>query len=225
MDNVRKHFEDEAQDFDSIILKLIPGYVQMVEALVSALPFHKMALIQGIDLGCGTGTVTQAVLNAFPNAQFSCLDIAENMVRVARSKLRSHPSVRYLVDNFSNFEGRYEVVVSSLALHHLVSEDDKRQFYRRIYGALLPGGAFYNADIVLGSSQFLQEAYMRQWHAFMRRQIPNREIEEKWIPKYETEDYPARLMDHLAWLAEAGFSDVDVVWKRSHFAVYGGVKR
>lgn len=225
MDNVREHFEEEAQDFDGIILKLIPDYAQMMEALVSALPFRKEALIQGIDLGCGTGTVTQAVLNTFPNAQFSCLDIAENMIRMARLKLRNHPNVRYLVGDFSNFEGRYDVVVSSLALHHLMTEDDKRQFYRRIYGALLPGGAFYNADIVLGSSQFLQESYMRQWRAFMRRQIPDREMEEKWIPKYESEDYPARLMDHLAWLAEAGFSDVDVVWKRSNFAVYGGLKR
>lgn len=225
MDNVREHFEEEAQDFDGIILKLIPDYAQMMEALVSALPFRKETLIQGIDLGCGTGTVTQAVLNTFPNAQFSCLDIAENMIRMARLKLRNHPNVRYLVGDFSNFEGRYDVVVSSLALHHLMTEDDKRQFYRRIYGALLPGGAFYNADIVLGSSQFLQESYMRQWRAFMRRQIPDREMEEKWIPKYESEDYPARLMDHLAWLAEAGFSGVDVVWKRSNFAVYGGLKR
>ena len=225
MDNVREHFEEEAQDFDGIILKLIPDYAQMMEALVSALPFPKMAVIQGIDLGCGTGTVTQAVLSVFPQAQFSCLDIAENMIQMARSKLSNHANVRYLTGDFSSFEGRYDVVVSSLALHHLVSEDDKRRFYQRVHNALLPGGAFYNADIVLGSSKFLQQAYMGQWRSFMRRQIPDREIDGKWIPKYEAEDHPARLMDHLAWLADAGFSDVDVVWKRHNFAVYGGVKR
>lgn len=225
MDEVKKHFEEEAFEFDGIILKLIPDYPQMVEALVSALPFHKTNVIQGIDLGCGTGTVTQAILNTFPHAQFSCLDIAENMIKIARSKLRKHKNVRYIVGDFSSFEGQYDVVVSSLALHHLITEDDKRQFYRRIHDALLPGGVFYNADIVLGSSKFLQDAYMGQWRAFMHRQIPEQEIEGKWIPKYEAEDHPARLLDHLAWLAEAGFSDIDVVWKRSNFAVYGGLKR
>lgn len=225
MDEVKKHFEEEASEFDGIILKLIPDYPQMVEALVSALPFHKTAVIHGLDLGCGTGTITQAALNVFPQAQFACLDIAENMIKMARSKLRNHANVRYVVGDFSSFEGQYDVVVSSLALHHLITEDDKRLFYRRIHDALLPGGAFYNADIVLGSSAFLQDAYMSQWRAFMRRQIPDREIDGKWIPKYEAEDHPARLLDHLAWLTEAGFSDVDVVWKRSNFAVYGGLKR
>ena len=225
MDQVREHFEEEARDFDDIILKLIPDYAQMVEALVSALPFPKTSAIQGIDLGCGTGTVTQAVLKAFPHARFSCLDIAENMIKMAQLKLRSHANVRCVAGDFSNFEGRYDVAVSSLALHHLMTGDDKRRFYRHIYAALLPGGAFYNADIVLGSNQFLQNAYMSQWRAFMRRQIPDPEIEGKWIQKYQAEDHPARLMDHLAWLAEAGFSDIDVVWKRSNFAVYGGLKR
>jgi tRNA (cmo5U34)-methyltransferase len=32
-------------------------------------------------------------------------------------------------------------------------------------------------------------------------------------------------MDQLAWLAEIGFSEVDVVWKYFNFAVYGGRKR
>ncbi len=31
-------------------------------------------------------------------------------------------------------------------------------------------------------------------------------------------------MDQLAWLAEIGFTDVDVVWKYYNFAVYGGRK-
>jgi tRNA (cmo5U34)-methyltransferase len=58
----------------------------------------------------------------------------------------------------------------------------------------------------------------------MRREISQQEIEEKWIPNYEDDDRPAKLMDQLAWLAEIGFSEVDVVWKYYNFAVYGGRK-
>jgi tRNA (cmo5U34)-methyltransferase len=65
---------------------------------------------------------------------------------------------------------------------------------------------------------------MRQWRAFMRLSISDEEIEGKWIPSYEAEDRPAKLMDQLAWLEEIGSADVDVFWKDYNFAVYGGVK-
>jgi tRNA (cmo5U34)-methyltransferase len=226
MDTIRKHFEEEAREFDRIIVTLIPDYPQMVEALVVAIPFDSSAPVRVIDLGCGTGTVAERVLGSFPNAQVICLDLAENMIEMARVKLRHHPQVHYVAGDFNNVDvdGNYDVVVSSLALHHLVTDDDKRRIYRRIYGSLRSGGVFYNADIVLGASDFLQAAYMRQWRIFMGRNASREEIEAKWIPKYQAEDRPAKLTDQLAWLAEIGFVDVDVIWKHYNFAVYGARK-
>ena len=166
-------------------------------------------------------------LDTFPNAHLTCLDLAENMVAMARAKLARYPLVRYVVGDFNafDFDGEYDVVVSSLALHHLVTNEDKRQFYRRIYKSLVSGGVFYNADVVLGSSDFLQDVYMEQWRNFMSRKVSQNEIEGKWIPKYHAEDRPAKLMDQLEWMAEIGFAEVDVLWKYYNFAVYGGVKR
>lgn len=224
MDKIKQHFEEEAREFDQIILTLIPEYIQMVEALLAALPFESVAPIRIIDLGCGTGTVAQGVLDAFPNAQVTCVDLAENMIAMAQAKLARFPGVRFVVGDFATFDGEYDVVISSLALHHIAMDEDKRRFYRRIYERLSRGGAFYNGDIVVASSDVLQASYMRQWRAFMRRIISDEEIEKKWIAKYEAEDHPARLVDQLAWLTEIGFADVDVVWKHYNFAVYGGVK-
>jgi tRNA (cmo5U34)-methyltransferase len=225
MDKIKQHFEEEARDFDRIILTLIPDYPQMVGAIVAAIPFEREAPVSVIDLGCGTGTVSQGVLNAFPNAHVTCLDLAENMIAMARSKLANHPRVHFTVGDFATFDGEYDAVISSLALHHLAADEDKRNFYGRIHTRLRPGGVFYNGDVVLASSDLLQAMYMRHWRAFMRRKISDDEIESKWIPKYLAEDRPAKLVDQLAWLNEIGFADVDVLWKRYNFAVYGGMKR
>ena len=227
MDRIRQHFEEEAQEYDGIILNLIPHYPQMLEALVSAIPFDASEPIRVIDLGCGTGTISQRVLAVFPNAHVTCLDLAENMVEMAKVKLAGHPHARYLVGDFNAFafDAQYDVAVSSLALHHLVTDADKRAFYRQIYDALAPGGVFYNADVVLGSSDALQAMYMRKWQGFMRQNVSCDEMENTWLPKYYDEDRPARLIDHLAWLTGVGFIDVDVVWKYYNYAVYGGAKR
>lgn len=227
MTKIRQHFEEEAREFDRIIVTLAPDYPRMVDALIAAIPFERSASIRLIDLGCGTGTVAACALDAFPNAQVTCIDLAENMVAMARAKLDRYPLVRYVVGDFNAFDfgNDYDAIVSSLALHHLVSDEDKRQFYSRIYKSLAPGGVFYNADIVLGSNDFLQDVYMDQWRRFMRRSVPESEIEDKWIAKHHAEDRPAKLMDQLRWMAEIGFADLDVLWKYYNFAVYGGAKR
>ncbi len=226
MDRVQKHFEEEAAEFDGIILRLIPRYAEMVDALVSALPFEPGRPIRVTDLGCGTGSVAARVLKSFPNASITCVDIAANMLEMAKGKLSGNPAVRFVQADFNRFEfdGPQDAVVSSLALHHLVSDGDKRDFTRNIFGSLSAGGVFWNADVVLASSENLQNRYMEKWKTFMRQSVSPDEIENKWLPKYREEDRPARLTDQLEWLKDIGFSDVDVVWKYYNYAVYGGTK-
>jgi tRNA (cmo5U34)-methyltransferase len=216
----------QAREFDTLIRKLIPYYSQMVDALVSAIPFQRSAPIQVMDIGCGTGTVAAAVLGSFPNARLTCLDLAEGMIAMAKIKLADHAAIRYIVSDIAShqFDQAYDAIVSSLALHHMVSDAEKQRICRRIYESLAPGGVFYNADVVLGSNDSLQGANMRQWCAFMRRHITPEEVDGKWIPKYYAEDYPAKLVDQLKWLGEIGFSEMDVIWKYYNFAVYGGTK-
>jgi tRNA (cmo5U34)-methyltransferase len=226
MDHIKQHFESEAQQFDDLIAKLIPHYDQMVAALVAALPFDAGAPIRVFDIGCGTGTISFAILQTFPHAHITCLDLAENMLAMARQKLARYPQVHYVADDFNHFEfaESYDAIVSSLALHHAVTDDDKRALYRRIFAALSPGGVFYNADVILGANEFLQSLYMRQWRAFMGQHMSEEEITGTWLPKYESEDRPASLMKQLSWLAEIGFVEVDVIWKWYNYAVYGGIK-
>jgi tRNA (cmo5U34)-methyltransferase len=226
MDAVKKHFEQEAREFDRIIVTPIPYYLQMVESLGLAIPFEISAPVRVLDLGCGTGTVDKRILERFPNAQVTCLDLAGNMIAMARQKLASYPRVSYVQGDFTAMAGgeSYDFIVSSLALHHLATDAEKHQFYRRIYLSLRPDGVFYNADAVLGTRGFLQQVYMQQWRAFMCRGNSREEVEAKWIPNCEVEDHPAKLTEQLAWLTEAGFTDVDVLWKYYNFAVYGGRK-
>lgn len=226
MDHVKAHFDSEAREFDRIILTLIPHYETMVRTLIEVIPFAPSTPLRIIDLGCGTGTVAAKALERFPNADVTCVDLSENMISMVRSRFGDHPNVHCIVSEFStlDFPSRYDVAISSLALHHLLTDEDKREFYRRIYEHLTPGGVFYNADVVLAANGFLQELSMKEWRRFMSRNVSPEEIEGKWIPTYENEDRPARLRDQLGWLEEIGFVDVDVVWKYFNFAVYGGVR-
>jgi tRNA (cmo5U34)-methyltransferase len=226
MDKIRDHFEQEAPEFDGIIVRLIPYYHQMLEALLSAIPFERDRDIRIIDLGCGTGTISRLAKEMFPAAHIHCVDIAANMIEVSKTKLSGYSDITYETADLSQyaFSGLYDVAVSSLTLHHLVTDRDKMDFYSRVYDSLNPGGVFYNADIVLGSNGRLQENNILHWKRFMQRAVSDEEIEGKWMRIYHEEDSPAGLTDHLRWLEETGFRDIDVIWKYYNFAVYGGVR-
>jgi len=219
-DHVKAHFEEEAKIFDVLILNVVPNYKEMISALISAIPFPKDKRFSVADLGCGTGTISKAVTDAFPNVSVTCIDIAENMLDIAKTKVGK--GAKYVLADLNDyeFEERYDLIVSSLALHHLESDGDKMRLYRKIHSALNPNGMFVNADIVLGENERLQSVNMEKWHEFLKRSFPEDEIQKKWLPTYYAEDRPARLLSHLDMLRECGFSVVDVIYKYYGYAVY-----
>jgi len=226
MDTVKNHFENEASEFDQTILKLIPYYPEMIDGLVSAIPHPRSKTLRIIDLGCGTGTTSKKIKALFPHAEITCLDIAENMIEMAKTKLAGYSAIRYQIDDLRHyaFDGHYDVIVSSLALHHLTTDAEKKECYNKLYRHLAADGVFLNADVVLGSSDHLQQLYMEKWTAFMKKHVPESDIENKWLPQYREEDRPAKLMDHIAWLSATGFREIDIVWKYYNFSVYCGRK-
>lgn len=226
MNQIREHFEAEANEFDGIIIKLIPYYSQMIEALIDSIHFDNDSAFRIIDLGCGTGTIAKRISEKFPNSKIVCLDIASNMIDIAKYKLSEHKGIEFITGDFSkmDFDNKFDVVVSSLALHHLENDNCKKVFYNKIHDILTDSGLFINADVVLASTDYLQNINMNRWIEFMSRSVPKDEIFNNWIPKYKAEDRPAKLMDQLKWLKDIGFKYVDVIWKYYNFSVYCGFK-
>ncbi len=226
MKGVKKHFEEEASEFDNIIVKLVPDYTKMIDALVSSIPFNKTDSFNVIDLGCGTGYVSMNIKERFPNSNLTCLDFAENMIAQAKIRLNKYKNITFYLEDIRKFEfdKSYDVVISSLALHHLETKKDKINFYTKIFNSLSKGGVFYNADIILGSSESLHNLYIDKWKEFMAKSIPGDEIEYTWMAKHHKEDRPEILLDQISWLEDIGFRELDIVWKYYNFAVYGGTK-
>lgn len=227
MNEIKDHFDKEARFYDEIILKLIPYYKEMVNSLVSSIPCDKEASIQVLDLGCGTGSVSKAILEKYPNAKFTILDISKEMLNIAGNKIGSKSIYKSICRDFYelNLEKKYDVVASSLALHHLITNEDKKEFYSKIFNMLKPNGIFLNADVVLGSNEHFQNNNMEKWVLYMNKSFSINDITSNWLVKYKNEDKPARLIDQIKWLEDIGFSDVDVIWKHYNFAVYGGLKK
>ena len=226
LQSVKDHFEEEAKEYDELILNLIPEYNGMIKSLISSIPFEDTESIKVLDLGCGTGNITAAVIKRYNGAKVTCVDLAEHMIELSQYKLSQYTDISYHVGDLRHmeFDRDYDLIISSLAMHHLKTDEEKIEVYQKIYNSLKEGGVFYIADNVLASTKYLENVNIEDWKDFMKQTITEKEIEEKWLPTHYKEDHPAPLIDHLDWLRDVGFKKVDVTWKYVMGAVFGGIK-
>jgi len=224
-ERIRLHFDDAAKIFDNFIQNLIPHYNDMLEIVTAIIPFDELADFEIIDLGCGTGTVSNYIKKRFKNAKITCMDISENMLQIAAVKVGDNISCLCGDLNTFEFDKKYDVVVSSLALHHLETDAAKYEMYEKIYAGLKNNGIFINLDILLGSNEELQALNMEKWIAFMEKNVPADEIYEKWLPSYYSDDRPASLISHLNSMEKSKFKEIDVIYKYFNYAVFCGRKR
>jgi tRNA (cmo5U34)-methyltransferase len=221
LDRVRDHFEKEAFEYDGLIPRLIPYYMEQNQLIVKLIPFEKSSDILALDLGSGTGVLAYLILKNFPKAKVVVLEIADNMLQACEKNLSFFKDRLILrKGDFSKetLGSGYNIVVSGLAIHHL-NDTDKQKLYKRIIKSLNPGGIFLNRDIVLGASRSLTEHYLGLWREYMKA---NGEDDEKWFLKYLGEDIPASVENQMTWLRKAGFIDVGCHWRHLNFAIFGG---
>jgi ubiquinone/menaquinone biosynthesis C-methylase UbiE len=100
-----------------------------------------------LDVGCGTGTLTVMIKQAHPGAEVTGLDGDPQVLEIARAKSRG-VSIRWeegLAFSLPYPDSVFDRAVTSLVIHHLVTED-KRLAFKEIYRVLKPHGELHLVD-------------------------------------------------------------------------------
>jgi tRNA (cmo5U34)-methyltransferase len=219
-------FNETVGYYNSWIKKAVPCYVDLFAAANELIPFAADEPLDVLDLGAGTGLFACQILEKYPLGRFVLWDVAGRMLDVARQRFRDRPEqFRYVVDDYRNLRdaGSFDLVVSSLSIHH-IEDDEKRELFRRIHDILRDRGVFINIDLVRGPTPVLEEFYCKNWFEKMRRAGASEEEIRAGIERRHAFDRDALLDDQLLWLREAGFTDVDCVYRNFKMGLFLGVK-
>lgn len=226
---VAEAFGAVAGSYDEARRRLVPCFDAFYGTAVEvAAPPLRAALSAGrtpevLDLGAGTGLLSLLLAAAVPGIRVTLVDAAPAMLAVAADHLRArgvpHRAVHAdLADPLP--DGRYDAVVSALAIHHL-DDAGKRDLYRRSARALAPGGVLVNAEQVAGPTQELDRRYHEVWLAQVAELGADRAEVDAALGRMAY-DRPAPVAAQCGWLAEAGLVDVDCFFRQWRFAVFGG---
>jgi tRNA (cmo5U34)-methyltransferase len=220
MSTAPEAFDAHAADYDALRRRLVPSLDAFYDAAVAALALASRPLRRVLDLGAGTGLLAERVGAAVPGAELTLLDGSPAMLATARARLGV--GVVHLLQDFADDlpAGPWDAVVSALAIHH-VEDTPKRRLFAQVHERLAPGGVFVNAEQVAGPTPRLDELYAG-WHRTRSAQLGTTAREWADAERRMSYDHLATLESQLQWLRDAGFEDVDCLFKQYAFAVIVG---
>ena len=216
----------------------MPMHQRQIEVMTRLVATKRATVTRFLDLGCGDGILSAALLRRYPAAQGVLADVSEQMLGTARRKLQgSAAQLAFLNLNLGSSawraaaapHGPFDVVVSGYAIHHL-SDGGKQQVYRAIYDLLAPGGLFINIEYVAAATPCDQDMFVDYLidHVAVAKQVQSDSMPREQLSgvinalMYTPDDQPAPVDQQCAWLREIGFSGVDCFFKLFGFAVFGG---
>jgi tRNA (cmo5U34)-methyltransferase len=215
-------FDWLAPHYDRLQPVLDPNRFQVHSVMLDVLNAIKPSPENILDLGCGTGMLTQQIIELLPEAHIYAIDGSMGMLEAARENLDEFLGQITLAK--ADFRDPWEsvindpidVVVHYTALHHL-PHDALQEVYARLLKVLRPGGWFLHGDF---TQERLPEPIQRiaaEINNFQKesaiQDLPNGEslIDEFDIIREANEatgqlfNEPAMPEQQIAWLIETGF--------------------
>jgi tRNA (cmo5U34)-methyltransferase len=223
-EDIKLKFGAVAGEYDQQRKSLIPCFDDFYSCIVKCLSYsskHNNIL----DIGAGTGLLTSFVQREFPESHYTLIDISEEMMNQSKKRFEGYSNFDYIIEDYANykFNEKFDVVVSALSIHHLENAD-KSKLYKTIFDSLESGGVFINGDQFISRSPVIEEKIHYQWKAIIENSNLSQDQIQGAFERMKM-DKPATTENNIQWIEEAGFINVDLLYKYYSFGVICGSKR
>jgi ubiquinone/menaquinone biosynthesis C-methylase UbiE len=173
------------------------------------------------ELGIGTGNVAKAILENNTSASYAGVDISEEMLKAARTKLSQY-NCHFIKGDFRETQlPSVDAIASSLSIHHLDPEG-QASLLKRVYSA---SGRFLHFELIAPEDGFEK----RQFEEFEQHII------SEVAPRYgvssdaaktlheqsKQNDKPMKLSDHARIHERLGVR-MDIIFRDHCFVFYEG---
>jgi len=216
---IKEQFDKISENYDKQRRQLLPCFDDYYHLPLAMLAYEGETP-EILDIGSGTGLFSSILLNKYPKAHFTLIDLSDKMLSVAKERFAGLDNFDYIVSDYTkySFDKKFDIIISALSIHHLDALS-KKNLYHNCFQWLNDDGIFLNADQVLSPSLEIENLFSSIW----RNQVENSGLSAEEIQKaYErvSFDNPSALDEQMKWLVEAGFSQADIIYKYLHFCVF-----
>ena len=219
----------------------VPEREQQIETICGLIP-DPPPPAHVVELCCGEGLLSHALLERLPNATVHAYDGSPKMLAHTRSRLAQFgdrfDTTRFdlAAADWRAFPWPLTGVVSSLAIHHL-DGPGKATLFADVARALAPGGVFVVADLVEPTSEASRRIAAKAWDDAVRRRALELDGDLAAFETFQADgwnhfsaaepdpvDMPSPLKSQLDWMEAAGLRDIDVHYLKAGHAIFSGRK-
>lgn len=195
------------------------------------------AALRGVEIGCGTGISTLALLAARDSLTLVSIDNAAKMLDQARASLADYVEAGRVdfreADALEALKAApsasVDVVASNYAIHNF-TQDYRAQALAEIHRVLVPGGLFVNGDRYAMDDKAAHladtQAMVRSWFRLFR-EMDRLDLLEDWTVHLCSDESPDHIMyfkPSLEQLAAIGFAPVTVGFREGVDTLLKAVK-
>ena len=222
--NIEEQFNLIAQEYDANRKKFIPCfddyYISTTKFIASNIAVPKRVL----DLGAGTGLLSYFWYCHFPATEYVLVDIADDMLQIARKRFSGIDTVSYQTVDYSKElpVQDFDAIVSALSIHHLENMD-KEKLFKRIYDKLPEGGLFVNYDQFCAGQADMDDWFDSYWESQLAESGLTEHDIALWKERRKL-DRECSVEEETEMLCKCGFKTVKCVYSYQKFSVIAAIK-
>jgi len=181
-----------------------------------------------LDIGCGAGNYTLKLLQNIPDTPVTLIDLSKPMLDRAQQRISdvSTGTITTIQGDIREIElgtEQYDIVLAAAVLHHLRTDNEWTNVFKKIYDSLRPGGGFWIFDLVTHTIPQIQEHIWKQYGEYLV-EYKDTEFRELVYGYITQEDTPKSLTYQTNLLQKTGFKNTTILHKNLCYASFGAIK-
>ena len=203
--------------------RCVPGYRdELLPITIAALHVPENGTV--LDLPCGPGTFSEAILQRYQPQRLHCVDGTDAMLRLCKERLQAFNGrvVFQLADVFNYHPPEnFDRVFCGMFLH-LFDRQKKKKILEMIVRHMKSGGQLVLTDVICHANAAVQREQLRIRTEFALARGADQNLLDA---AYAMEQLQSVMVEELqALLHEAGLTNISLLWMRTTFAAISATK-
>lgn len=186
---VKKNFSKSAKSYDNFAKVQKHMAKELMKNLTGNLTEIKI-----LEIGSGTGILTDYIISKYPNSQITLIDISESMIESCKSKFGNR--INYIISDAETyeFEEKFDLIISNATFQWFNNINETVKKYKEL---LTNNGKFIFSIFAEGTYKELNESFMQVSEEYKYSQDFISLVALKKIGKIIKEEYYMEEYDSL----------------------------
>jgi len=221
---IEEQFNLIAQEYDGNRRKFIPCFDDFYESTTKLIVANIDTPRRVLDLGAGTGLLSNYWYKECPSAEYVLVDIADEMLEISKKRFAGIDRVQHKVLDYTRElpEGNFDAIISALSIHHL-KDAQKEELFKRIYNKLPAGGVLANYDQFCAGTANMNKWFDLYWEQqLLASGLTERDI-ELWKERRKL-DKECSVEAQMEMLYRCNFYEIKCLYSYHKFSVIVAIR-